>query len=86
MREYKLVVLGAGGVGKGSPPAEVPEKHPRSEEAEAQEAERSQDQTCRYSKDSEIAKTMHKMIPLKGWFHTPYMYCTRGFVARRRRL
>ena len=42
-------------------------KHPRPEEAEAQEAERGQDQTCRHREDSQSSSNVYKMTPPKGW-------------------
>src|ERR1700758_4477899 len=56
-----------GGAGEGGSPAEVPEKHPRPEETAAREAERGQDQTRCYSKDSGGTKNVHNMTPLRGW-------------------
>ena len=53
-------------VGGGGPPAEVPQASPRPEEAEAQEAERGQDQTCRHREDPGSPSKVYKMTSLGG--------------------
>src|SRR6187455_3226727 len=56
-----------GAAGGGGTPSEVPKTSPRSEEAEAQEAERSQDQTCGHGTDLGKTTKVYEMTPLGGW-------------------
>src|SRR5512135_2530976 len=61
-----------GAAGGGGTPSEVPKTSPRPEEAEAQEAERSQDQTCGHGTDLGKTTKVFEMTPLGGWFgHRP---------------
>src|SRR3954465_14467867 len=48
-------------------PIEVAQAPARPEEAEAQEAERGQDQTRRHREDPRSSSNVYKMIPPKGW-------------------
>ena len=50
----------------------LPQAAPRPEEAEAREAERGEDQTRRHREAPKSSSNVYKMMPPKGWFHTPY--------------
>ena len=56
-------------VGGGGSPSEVPEASPRPEEAEAQEAERSQDQACGHGQDLGTTTKVYEITSLGGWAH-----------------
>ena len=58
---------GVGAVGGGGSPAEVPQASPRPEEAEAREAERSQDQACGHGEDLGRSSKVYEMTSLGGW-------------------
>src|SRR4051794_20518620 len=57
---------GVDSLGAGRCAAEIPQAPPRPEEAEAQEAERGQDQTRGHREDSRSASYMYKMTPPRG--------------------
>src|SRR5512143_1628306 len=57
---------GLGSLGAGRFAAEIPQAPPRPEEAEAQEAERGQDQTRGHREASPSASYMYKMTPPRG--------------------
>src|SRR5512143_3833149 len=61
---------GLGSLGAGRFAAEIPQAPPRPEEAEAQEAERGQDQTRGHREASPSASYMYKMTPPRGLAHS----------------
>src|SRR3954451_18708378 len=48
-------------------PAEAAQAPARPEEAEAQETERGEDQTCRHREDPKSSSSVYKITPPKGW-------------------
>ena len=64
---------GPGGVGGGGADGGVSQAAPRAEEADAEEAERSQDQACRHRQGILAApQEVYNLISRRGWFHPPY--------------
>src|SRR5512135_3113097 len=63
-----------GAIGAVGFPSEAAQAPARPEEAEAQKAERGQDQTCCHREDSQSASYVYKMTPPKGWFISAYLH------------
>src|SRR3954452_11921871 len=58
---------GLGAAGAGRCAAEIPQAPARPEEAEAQEAERGEDQTRRHREDPQSSSSRDEMTTPKGW-------------------